>query len=233
MGMSSVLWWIMVHAMTLEVGLEWLCSVFTRLREARLKLSPKKCRLFKTWDVFLDHVVSEEGVSTDSEKIKAICEWPTPTSASALHKKLNVTLHSTKQVLSQAPSPYEVWLTVLCNGEGIVTAFRLFQHHVYGRHQNAERPLRTDVADELQEPWRPDGNMEKHPRHTWPGMQLQTLSTARRKKREKSFDHWDPGPCFLSSLMKTRRNGISTYLFYLLFHSRQVHWLLTEWNDVG
>ena len=69
---------IIVHAATFEVELERLHSVFTRLGEAGLKLSPKKCHLFKKRVVYLGHVVSEEGVSTDPEKIKAvrtICAW--------------------------------------------------------------------------------------------------------------------------------------------------------------
>ena len=81
---------IIVHAATFEAELERLRSVFTRLREAGLKLSPKKCHLFKKRVVFLGHVVSEEGVSTDPEKIKAVREWPTPTSASALRSFLGL-----------------------------------------------------------------------------------------------------------------------------------------------
>jgi len=81
---------IIVHATTFEAELERLRSVFTRLREAGLKLSPKKCHLFKKRVVFLGHVVSEEGVSTDPEKIKAVREWPTPTSTSALRSFLGL-----------------------------------------------------------------------------------------------------------------------------------------------
>ena len=53
---------IIVHAKTFKAELERLRSVFTRLREAGLKLSPKKCHLFKKRVVFLGHVVSEEGM---------------------------------------------------------------------------------------------------------------------------------------------------------------------------
>ena len=81
---------IIVHAKTFKAELERLRWVFARLREAGLKLSPKKCHLFKKRVVFLGHVVSEEGVSTDPEKIKAVCEWPTPTSASTLRSFLGL-----------------------------------------------------------------------------------------------------------------------------------------------
>ena len=48
------------------------------------KVSPKKCHLFKKRVVFLGHVVSEDGLSADPEKIRAVCDWPTPVSASTL-----------------------------------------------------------------------------------------------------------------------------------------------------
>jgi hypothetical protein len=41
-----------------------LREVFERLKEAHLKLSPKKCHFFKTKVKFLGHIVSDEGVST-------------------------------------------------------------------------------------------------------------------------------------------------------------------------
>ena len=81
---------IIVHAKTFEAELDQLCSVFTRLREAGLKLSPKKCHLFKKRVVFLGHMVSEDRVSTDPEKIPAVCDWPTPVSASTLRSFLGL-----------------------------------------------------------------------------------------------------------------------------------------------
>ena len=81
---------IIVHAKTFEAELDQLRSVFTRLREAGLKLSPKKCHPFKKRVVFLGHMVSEDGVSTDPEKIRAVCDWPTPVSASTLRSFLGL-----------------------------------------------------------------------------------------------------------------------------------------------
>ncbi|PIK46224.1 Retrovirus-related Pol polyprotein from transposon [Apostichopus japonicus] len=53
-------------------------AVFDRFREAGLKLSPSKCKLFQRSVTYLGHVVSSEGVATDPEKIKAVSEWPRP-----------------------------------------------------------------------------------------------------------------------------------------------------------
>lgn len=49
-------------------------NVLQRLLEANLKLKPSKCVSLK----FLGHIVSEERISTDPKKIKAIKEWPVP-----------------------------------------------------------------------------------------------------------------------------------------------------------
>jgi len=47
------------------------------LREANLKINPKKCTLFNKEVKYLGHVISE-GVATDPEKISAVREWPIP-----------------------------------------------------------------------------------------------------------------------------------------------------------
>ncbi|KAI3375554.1 hypothetical protein L3Q82_003885 [Scortum barcoo] len=47
-----------------------LSQVFTRLREANLKLKPSKCCLFKERVSYLGHIVSAQGVATDPEKVK-------------------------------------------------------------------------------------------------------------------------------------------------------------------
>lgn len=58
--------------------LENLKVVFLRLREANLKINPKKCVLFRKNVKYLEHVVSADGVTTDPKKIAAIRDWPAP-----------------------------------------------------------------------------------------------------------------------------------------------------------
>jgi hypothetical protein len=43
-----------------------------------LKLKPSKCILFQKSVKFLGHVVSEEGIHTDPDKIVAVQNWSTP-----------------------------------------------------------------------------------------------------------------------------------------------------------
>ncbi|CAK1604110.1 unnamed protein product [Parnassius mnemosyne] len=49
-----------------------------KIQSANLKLSPKKCSLFKRQVSFLGYVVSDEGIRTDPEKISAVKDWPVP-----------------------------------------------------------------------------------------------------------------------------------------------------------
>ena len=70
---------IIVFSQTPEEHLHRLKTVFNKLRAAQLNLKPSKCDLFKQQINYLGHVVSNEGFSTDPEKIKSVTEWPQPT----------------------------------------------------------------------------------------------------------------------------------------------------------
>lgn len=69
---------ILIFSRTAAQHLEHLRTVFLRMRDAKLKLKPKKCHFFQKRVAFLGHVVSEEGVSTDPEKIQRIEDCPAP-----------------------------------------------------------------------------------------------------------------------------------------------------------
>ena len=69
---------IIMYSKTFDTHLDNLREVFQRLKEANLKLHPKKCSLFSPKVSFLGHQVSHEGISTDPEKVQAIKEWPQP-----------------------------------------------------------------------------------------------------------------------------------------------------------
>ena len=69
---------IIVFAPDMSTHLTRLEEVFERLRAANLKLKPEKCKLFARRVKYLGHVVSDEGVEVDEDKIVAIRDWPTP-----------------------------------------------------------------------------------------------------------------------------------------------------------
>ena len=79
---------IIVFSQTPEEHLHRLKAVFNKLKAAGLKLKPSKCDLFKQQINYLGHVVSKEGVSTDPEKIKAVTEWPQPTTVTEVRSFL-------------------------------------------------------------------------------------------------------------------------------------------------
>ena len=57
-----------------------------RCRQGRLSLNPAKCAFGVTSGTLLGHIVSEEGIAVDLDKVNAILEAPTPTNAKALSR---------------------------------------------------------------------------------------------------------------------------------------------------
>ncbi len=53
-------------------------EIFDRLRRVGLKLDPSKCEFLKTNVSYLGHVVSPEGIRTDSSTTERIKKWLIP-----------------------------------------------------------------------------------------------------------------------------------------------------------
>lgn len=75
---------LMVHSKDVDTMFERLEMVFNRFRMYGLKLRPSKCHFFNTECKFLGHIISENGVSTDPEKIRAVTEFPKPKTEKSL-----------------------------------------------------------------------------------------------------------------------------------------------------
>jgi len=67
---------IIVFGLTIDEQLLRLREVFGRIRQANLKLKPTKCSLFRRSVAFLGHVLSENGIAMQTEKVQAIRDWP-------------------------------------------------------------------------------------------------------------------------------------------------------------
>ena len=67
---------ILIFSENFEDHLERLEAVFSRSKQQGLKLKPSKYELFKTSVNYLGHVVSENGIKTDPDKIEALASWP-------------------------------------------------------------------------------------------------------------------------------------------------------------
>ena len=79
---------VVVVGRSFEEHLLNLQNVFERLRQAGLKLKPKKCAFLKKEVVYLGHLVSREGISTDPSKIDKVANWSEPTSTKEVQQFL-------------------------------------------------------------------------------------------------------------------------------------------------
>jgi hypothetical protein len=70
---------VLVHSATADQHREPLQQVFQRIHDTGLTLKGKKCHVAMSAVHYLGHVFSGAGMSPDVQKIKAIQDWPTPT----------------------------------------------------------------------------------------------------------------------------------------------------------
>ena len=81
---------IIVFGKDFRFALMHLKEVFERLRQAHLKLKPKKCSLFGTSVSFLGHIVSRDGIHCDPSKIDVVRDWPSPNNLKELRSFLGL-----------------------------------------------------------------------------------------------------------------------------------------------
>lgn len=75
-----------VFGRNLESHNKNLIEIFERLRKVNLKLNPSKCQFLKTELLYLGHTISSQGIQPDSEKIKTIQNYPTPTNVDEVRR---------------------------------------------------------------------------------------------------------------------------------------------------
>jgi len=76
---------ILIYSPTLERHQADVERVLQLLQKHKLYIKLKKCEIFQKEVTFLGHKVSENGLSVEEEKTKAINEWPTPTNVDQVH----------------------------------------------------------------------------------------------------------------------------------------------------
>lgn len=69
---------IMIHSSNFDQHLQHLQIVFDRLREADLKLQPKKCKFAADRVEYLGHYFSNTGIEVNPDKIEAVKSFPKP-----------------------------------------------------------------------------------------------------------------------------------------------------------
>ena len=131
---------IIVFSQTPEEHLHRLKAIFNKLRAAGLKLKPSKCDLFKQQINYLGHVVSQEGVSADPEKIKAVTEWPQPTTVTEVKSFLSFVSYYRRFIpnFSKVAKPLN---KLLQNLEGTPSQKKKFRVHWGTEQQEAFETL--------------------------------------------------------------------------------------------
>ena len=79
---------IVVFSRSYDEHLVRLEAIFQRLHEAGLKVNAKKCHFLKHRIKYLGHIVSEDGISTDPEKVEVVKSWPVPKDVKDLQRFL-------------------------------------------------------------------------------------------------------------------------------------------------
>lgn len=72
---------IVIYSHDLPSHIENLEAVFQKLRDNNLKLQPDKCEFLRTEVAYLGHIIGEDGVKPNPEKVKAVTEFPIPKNA--------------------------------------------------------------------------------------------------------------------------------------------------------
>lgn len=93
---------VIIFAQSPSQHIHRLKEVFTRLRQAHLKLKVSKCRLMSQKVDFLGHVVSSEGVSVDPTKIEKVRTWPVPKNIKELRAYMGLCSYYRRFVLDFA-----------------------------------------------------------------------------------------------------------------------------------
>ena len=81
---------IIVFGETLQVHNDKLRDVFARLRMHNLKLQPDKCEFLRKEVTYLGHKLTTEGLLPDSDKVKDVKQFPTPTNIRQLKRILGL-----------------------------------------------------------------------------------------------------------------------------------------------
>ena len=82
---------IIIFSRTFEEHMDRLKTVLSRLKKAGLTLKPRKCQWVQRSVKYLGHIISEDGIRPDSAKIKAVEDFPAPTSRTLVKKFLGMT----------------------------------------------------------------------------------------------------------------------------------------------
>ena len=89
---------MVIASRNISEHLKDLEAVFTRLREAQLKLKASKCSFGKTEIQLLGYIITPEGIHSDPEKVRAIAEMPAPTTVKQIRSFVGMVNYYAKTI---------------------------------------------------------------------------------------------------------------------------------------
>lgn len=81
---------ILIFSKTLEEHVHHLRQVLELLKRDQWKVKDSKCEFGQRQLSYLGHVISEQGVATESSKVEAVAKWVTPTDVKGLRSFLGL-----------------------------------------------------------------------------------------------------------------------------------------------
>jgi hypothetical protein len=81
---------ILIYSKSLEEHDDHLRRVLQRLREKQLYAKFSKCEFWLDKVIFLEHIVSKDGISVDPKKVESIVNWERPTSVHEIRSFLGL-----------------------------------------------------------------------------------------------------------------------------------------------
>lgn len=93
---------ILVHSSNFEEHLDHLQAVFDRLREANLRLQPKKCIFGAELVEYLGHYFSSNGIEVNPGKVEVVKSFPVPKTQKNVREFLGLCNYYRKFILGFA-----------------------------------------------------------------------------------------------------------------------------------
>ena len=84
---------ITIFSETKEDHIRDICQVCQRLQDHNIRASPSKCKFFTDKLPLLGHVIDDQGIHADPEKMQGIQDWHTPKSKNESHTFIGVVIY--------------------------------------------------------------------------------------------------------------------------------------------
>jgi len=81
---------ILIFSKSEEEHANHIRLVLQELKQNNLYVNAAKCRFFQQEIKFLGHVISADGIAVNKEKVRAVEEWPVPTSSKEVQRFLGL-----------------------------------------------------------------------------------------------------------------------------------------------